>query len=379
MRIRALKKAAMMTAIMFMLPHMAVANEINAKALDLAGQKKFDAALALLSQQDRKTAKGYEHRFLKARILSWAGQYGAARTELDSLMAAYPENPDLRLALGNLEYYQGRFKLAEIQYQRVLSKFPDYEGARRGLENVRKAKMAAAAAANGQETWRIDGSLGLSDFNQDTIAEWDDQFLRVEYKPDSLAYHGSVQRYRRFGTTDIQLQAGLADAVRGGWDWGLEVGVTPDATFRPDLSLGARLGRAISTENNTVLYPNVTYRFDDYDTGSIHSVQPGMIAYLKSGIVLTGRLIVTLQEAEDNQVGWLAQGRIPLTEKLQLNAGYANAPEAINGFAISTQSLFGGLSYKVKDNLDVHLNLARDDRENSFIRSSANVGFTYKR
>lgn len=362
---------------MFMLPHMAVADEINAKALELAGQKKFDAALTLLSQQDTKTAKGYEHRFLKARLLSWAGQYEAARTELDSLMAIDPDNPDLQLTLGNLEYYQGRFKPAEIQYQRVLSKFPNYEDAQRGLENVRKAKMATAK--NSRETWRIDGSLGLSDFNQDAISEWNDQFLRVEYKPDSLAYHGSVQRYKRFGTTDIQLQAGLADAVRGGWDWGLEMGVTPDATFRPDLSLGARLGHAINIENGTVLYPNITYRFDDYDTGSIHSVQPGMIAYLDNGIVLTGRLIVTLQEAEDNQVGWLVQGRIPVTQRLQLNAGYANAPEAINGLAISTQSLFGGLTYKVKDNLDVHLNLARDDRENSFVRSSANVGFTYKR
>ena len=377
MRLRALNKTALLTVLLLTLPHIALANEINAKALELAGQKNFDKALSVLSQQSSDIASGYDHRFLKARILSWAGQYGAARAELDSLMAAYPDNADLQLALGNLEYYQGRLDAAETQYSRVLNKFPNYQDARNGLENVRKAR--AEAAANGQQTWRIDGNLGFSDFNQDEISKWDDQFLRVEYSPNTLAYHGSVQRYKRFGTTDIQFMAGIADAVRGGWDWGLEAGFTPGATFRPELSLGLRGGRAIEMQSGVVFYPNVTYRFDDYDTGSIHNIQPGLTTYLEGGIVLSARLIATLQEAEDNQLGWLIDGRAPLTDRLQLRAGYADAPEAIDGLAISTQSLFGGLSYKVRDDLDVHVNLARDDRENSYVRNSANVGFTYKR
>lgn len=377
MKLKALNKTALLTVLLLTLPHSAIANEINAKALDLAGQKNFDKALSVLSQQSSDIARGYDHRFLKARILSWAGQYGAARAELDSLMAAYPDNADLQLALGNLEYYQGRLGAAETQYSRVLSKFPDYQDARNGLENVRKAR--AEAAANGQQRWRIDGNLGFSDFNQDDISKWDEQFLRVEYSPNTLAYHGSVQRYKRFGTTDIEFKAGIADAIRGGWDWGLEAGFTPNATFRPDLSLGLRGGRAIEMETGTVFYPNVTYRFDDYDTGSIHTFQPGLTTYLDGGIVLSARLIGTFQEDEKDQLGWLIDGRVPLTDRLQLRAGYADAPEAIDGLAISTQSLFGGFSYKVQDDLDVHVNLARDDRENSFVRNSANVGFTYKR
>ena len=366
-----------MTALALLLPQMAAASDINTQALKLAGEKKFDQALLVLSRQDANLASGYEHRFLKVRILSWAGQYGAARAELDSLMTAYPENADLQLALGNLEYYQGRLDAAEKQYSRVLSQAPDYQDARNGLENVRKAR--AEAVANGQGTWRIDGSLGLTDFNQDDISGWNEQFLRAEYSPENLAYHASVQRYKRFGIKDVQLQAGIADAVRGGWDWGLEAGITPSATFRPEWSLGARAGRAIEIQDGTVLYPNVTYRYDDYDTGAIHNIQPGMVVYLDEGIVLTGRMIATLQDSEDDQIGWLIEGRVPVADKLQLRAGYANAPEAIDGLAISTQSLFGGLTYKVQDDLDVHVNLARDDRENSFVRNSANVGFTYRR
>ena len=377
MKIQALKRAAVITTFTLMLPHIAAANDINAQALELAGQQQFDKALSVLSQQNAQLANGYEHRFLKARILSWAGQYSAARSELNGLIAEHPDNADLQLAMGNLEYYQGRLKAAETQYSRVLSQHPNYEDARTGLENVRKAK--SAAVANGQGKWRIDGSLGLSDFNQSDLSDWDDQFLRVEYSPETIAYHASVQRFRRFDATDVQLQGGISDAVRGGWDWGLEAGVTPNETFRPKLSLGARTGRSINLSSGTVLYPNVSYRFDDYDTGSIHNVQPGLIAYLENGIVLTGRLIATFQDNEDDQLGWLAEGRVPVTEKLQLRAGYADAAEAIDGLAISTQSVFGGLTYKVRDDLDVHINLARDDREDIYIRNSANVGFTYKR
>jgi len=113
--------------------------------------------------------------------------------------------------------------------------------------------------------------------------------------------------------------------------------------------------------------------------GGIHSVQPGMTAYLENGIVLTGRLIATLQQSEADQIGWLTEGRLPLTERLQIRAGYANAPEAIDGLAITTQSVFGGMTYKLRDDLDVHVNWGRHDRESSFVRNGANVGFTYKR
>jgi hypothetical protein len=96
-------------------------------------------------------------------------------------------------------------------------------------------------------------------------------------------------------------------------------------------------------------------------------------------MVLNGRLIATFQDDEQDLLGWLVEGRVPVAERLELRAGYADAPEAIDGLAISTQSLFGGLTYALRDDLDIHINLARDDRENSFVRNSANVGFTYKR
>lgn len=353
------------------------ANDINARALELAAEQRFDSALETLSKADAEIKSGYEHRFLKARILSWAGEYDAARRELDGLMREFPDNPDLQLAMGNLEYYQGNLDAAEIQYKTVLNRFPNYQDARQGLENVRKAR--ADAKNNPNYKWRLDGGLGFTDLSQDGAEDWNTQFFRAEYTAGALAYHGSVQRYDRFGETNIQMQAGLSDAVRGGWDWGLEVGFTPDALFRPDFSAGGRLGRAIELPSGAVVYPNISYRYDDYAAGGIHTVQPGLLAYLDDGLVLTGRLIGTFQDAEDDQIGWLVQSRKPVMNNLEFNFGYADAPEAIDGVAISTKSVFGGLTYAFRKDLDLHLNLARDDREGDSVRKSVNVGFTHRR
>ena len=370
------KKVAVAFFMTLMISNPAWANDINARANELAGQQKFDQALALLSQQDSTIAQGYEHRFLKARILSWNGNYSAARTELNALMAQHPNNPDLQLTMGYLEYYQSNLDAAAVQFERVLANHPDYEDARKGLATVREAK---AAALRNKRQWRIDGGIGFSDFDIDELPEWNDQRLRVEYTPDTLSYHAAVQRYERFGLNDVQFEAGIADAVRGGWDWGVHAGFTAGAQFRPSFSAGGRVGRTFKQEGDTVFYPTISYDYDDYDTGVIHTIQPELTTYLREGLVITGRLIATLQTAEEDQLGWLVEARKPVTKRFTVRAGYANAPEALDGLAITTESIFGGVTYKVQDDLDLHLNLARDDREDSFVRNSVNVSFTYKR
>ena len=370
-------KKALLTAIFAISsPNLAWANDVNAQALELASQQNYQQALTLLSQQSASVQSSYEHRFLKGRIQSWAGQYSAAQVELDSLISEFPGNPDVQLALGNLAFYQSDFAAAERNYQAVLDKYPNYQDARNGLNNLRKAQ---SAAEKDKKDWRIDGAVSFTDLTEDGLNSWNNQFLRAEYAPGTLAYSASIQRYDRFGLSDIQLRAGLADAVIGGLDWGIEGGFTPDSDFRPDFSAGGRLGYSLNLENDITVYPNIDYRYDDYALGGIHTVQPGLTTYFDNGISLTGRLIGTFQDAEDDQIGWLIQGHAPVTQKLKLNLGYASAPEAIDGVVIDTESFFGGLSYSVLDDLDIHINLAHDNRAESFSRNSLNVGFTHNR
>jgi len=331
MRYLSFRQALLTATISLMMPSLAWANSVNTQALELANQKNYTQALNLLSRQNATVQAGYEHRFLKGRILSWAGQYEAAQVELDSLIKEYPGNPDVQLVLGNLAFYQSDYAVAEQNYQAIINEYPNYHDARDGLENVRKAR---ASKQNIQKKWRLDGSVSVTDLTQDGLNDWNNQFLRAEYTPSTLAYSASIQRYDRFGLSDVQLRAGLADAVRGGLDWGIEGGFTPDSSFRPDFSAGGRLGYSIELENGIVLYPNIDYRYDDFDIDGIHSIQPGLTAYFDKGVVLTSRLIGTVQSVEDNQLGWLVQGRAPVAEKLELNLGYASAPELFGMISI---------------------------------------------
>jgi len=348
---------------------LAFASSWSSQAMDLAAENKFDQALSVLAAEPVNIQQSYDHRFLKARILSWAGDYQNAENEFETLNRDFPNNADVILAMGNVEYYQGNLKPAEAHYLRVLELAPGYTDARTALENVRRAKSE-------QKNWRIDSGANFYDFEDETVEPWNDQYLRVEYKTDSLAYSLSGQHYDRFGEKDVQIIAGLSDAKRGGLDWGLTAGVTPSASFRPDITAGLNLAYSVETGHGATYYPSANYRYDQFGTGDVHTVQTGLAAYLENGLVLTGDVIGTFQDNGTSDIGWRVSGRYPITDQFEINAGYASAPETIDGMPINTDTLFGGLSYSVTPNTKLHFNLSNHDSEGSFSRNDINVGFT---
>ena len=107
----------------------------------LSAEKKFDDALDALSKlptadQDQDH---YEVVFLHARILSWAGRHEAAEQKFRRLMAKYPDDTDLMVSYGYLQFYQGKNTEAEKAFKRVLEINPDYNDKRKGLIKARKA------------------------------------------------------------------------------------------------------------------------------------------------------------------------------------------------------------------------------------------------
>ena len=341
--------------------------------------KDFDQALELISQKTLVEQNTFDQRFLKARILSWKGDHRAARRALDTLMADFPGNDDVTFASGNLEYYQGNLKKADAIFTDILQRNPNYTDVAVARENVRKAQRTKRPY-----NWRIDGGAGLSSFDETDLNNWNNQYLRAEYAPDNIAYHAKVQNYRRFGQNNVQFEAGIADAKREDWDWGLAAGFTPSADFRPEFHIGGRVGRKIKLDNGPTLVTTLHYRYDQYTEAKIHNISPEVTAYFQNGSRLTGRVINTVQSNESDQTGWLVSGSYPVSKKWTLNGGYAKAPEAvdnpnaINSLVVTTKSIFGGVSYAVSPQLDLHVNVVRDDRQDTYIRNAVNVGFTQK-
>ncbi len=335
--------------------------------------QKFDDALHLMSLQDTEVQNSYDHLFLKGRILSWKGAHRQAKTVLEGLLSDYPGNDDVLLATGSLNYYQGNLNAAEKTFLSILSRTPNRSDALQALENVRKAKRA-----NRPYTWRIDGGAGQSTFEDTDQTNWNNQYLRAEYAPNDIAYHASANRYKRFSVENVQFEGGISSAKRGDWDWGLQAGFTPDALFRPKTHYGGRIGKKLDIENGPTLVATLHYRRDNYTETKIHNISPEVTAYFNNGARLTGRIIGTVQNQEKDQAGWLVNGSYPVADKWKLNAGIARAPEAVNGLVVTTKSLFGGISYEVSPKLDLHLNVARDNREDIYVRNAINVGFTHK-
>lgn len=352
---------------------------IDQKIQSSITKKDFDQALELISQKTLIEQNTFDQRFLKARILSWKGDHRAARRALDTLMADFPGNDDVTFASGNLEYYQGNLKKADAIFTDILQRNPNYTDVAVARENVRKAQRTKRPY-----NWRIDGGAGLSSFDETDLNNWNNQYLRAEYTPDNVAYHAKVQNYRRFGQNNVQFEAGIADAKREDWDWGLAAGFTPSADFRPEFHIGGRVGRKIKLDNGPTLVTTLHYRYDQYTEAKIHNISPEVTAYFQNGSRLTGRVINTVQSNESDQTGWLVSGSYPVSKKWTLNGGYAKAPEAvdnpnaIDSLVVTTKSIFGGVSYAVSPQLDLHVNVVRDDRQDTYIRNAVNVGFTQK-
>lgn len=339
----------------------------------LVEAQRFEEALSLMSQRDVATQNSYDHRFLKGRILSWKGDHRQAREVLNGLMSDYPGNDDVLLASGNLDYYQKKLSAAEDAFTSILSRNPGRSDVLRALENVRKAKRSRRP-----HTWRIDGGVGQSSFEESNLGNWDNQYLRAEYAPKDIAYHASANRYNRFGETNIQFEAGIASAKHGSWDWAAKAGFTPNGTLRPKTHFGGRIGRKVKLENGPAVVATVHYRYDKYTTAKIHNISPEVTTYFQNGARLSGRIIGTVHNLEEDKAGWMVSGSYPVSDKWKFNGGLAHAPEAINGVVITTKSIFGGATYEVSNGLDVHITLARDNRDESYIRNTVNVGFTQR-
>ena len=354
---------------------------VSRDALELAGNQKFEQALSLIDAQPVETRGTYDVQFARARILSWDSQHKAAANAYKDLMSAYPGNPDIENGYAYLEYYRGNYDQADIFFNNILAKYPDYEDARNGL--VRTQAAREEAKRNRGHTWRIDSNIGLSSFDgsngRPDQQDWNDQSLRVEYIPGKIAVSGQAVRYERFGLTDIQLTAGARSNNNSAWDWEIGGGFTPSAEFRPDVTALGRLGHKYKLEGGATLHGSVGYQIDDYDsTGSISTLTPQLMVYLENGAVLTGRVIHSMKKGQSDQTGFLTSALVPLVDRLSARIGYANAPETVNGIVIDTESVFGGFTYELTDTTDIHATYARDDRENTYIRDGFNVGLTQR-
>lgn len=351
------------------------ADDVQFEALKFAEQQNYDAALAILEVAEVQDQETLPRDLLKARLLSWAGRYSEAHELLCKLKSTYPDTPDIDVTFGNLFYYQGKLDPAGQHFANALQIDPAHGDAIAGQERVSKAKEARRIA---NLKWRVDAGGSYSSFEDDAGEDWNEQYINVQRNTGDVAISVGANRYQRFGKTDTEVKIGVDDAKSGGLDWGAQVAVTPDADFRPKASVGGRVGGAIEVTDDIKAYLSLGYKYDQFEDNYVQSAQPELTTYFSNGLELTGKVIVTDQQNEELQTGYLVQGVYPIAETVRLKLGYADAPEVINGQAVNTKTYFGGVSFDINDTLTLHANAARQDRADNITRDDFSVGFTRK-
>jgi len=122
-------------------------SETLAKAQSFAGDKQFLQALATLEQVSQQDQTQYEYRFLRARILTWSGNYVSAGQAYDSLLSDYPNNYDVMVSFGYLEFFRGNLSSAESQFNKVISANPGYLDAYDGLQRTYELRNSSRSVS----------------------------------------------------------------------------------------------------------------------------------------------------------------------------------------------------------------------------------------
>lgn len=368
----------LMTAFAFTLPAIAqdtACEEASLRATQLSAGKDFDGAVNALKDACTGEAATPGSRLQLARILSWAGRYDEAEAQFNAILAEDPDNLDVLVARGSLYYYKGDLDKAAETFQFVLDRSPTYGDAKEGLNRVLDAKAAADDALG--PVWRLDTNYSETEV-EGAQPDWSDFTARGAYRRGNYSYSAQVSQLNRFGLRDTEIILGVDRVARKGTNFSAHVSFTPSADFRADVGAGAGVSHIFDTAWGPVLQAGVRYDYDRFGDSNIHTVTPELIAYFDNGLVLSGRGIGVAQDSLFT-AGWVTQAYVPFGDRLGGTIGYAQAPEVINGIALDTESIFGGLSFKVAEGLSISANYSRDNREAAFDREGFNVGFTFRR
>lgn len=360
------------------------------------------AALAALLwttslQAQQPIADAYD-RAVAARL---RGEPAEAVRLLEPLVAAQPDNPDVRLQLGYAYLALDRLDEAERAFEAALAIAPAYADARIGLARVAQRRgdrtgalreLAALDPANAEVRtlreqieaepaalrWSLDvtGSYAAVDGPQ---PDWKEAAIELRYRPtDRTALAARVEAARRFGVTDVYAEGVVDQAIGERGRVYLLLGGTPDADFRPRWQIGAG-GSVRVRDGGTATVLTLDLRHAEFTTGDVQTVIPGIEQYLFGGRAwLTARWINLFDDNGRHLSGYLVRGDVAASEGLRLFAGFSNAPDTSEGVVIDTRSYFGGLAVALDERITARVTAAFEDSDTGADRTQLGLGLGWR-
>lgn len=309
-----------------------------------------------------------------------AGRHAAALAGFQAALEADPGNLDARLGLGLTLLSLARLDEAETAFETVLVTAPDYVDARLGLAQVARRRgdptearrqltlverlapdrddVRTLAAALDEPVWRIDLDVSRSRLSQG-LAAWSSERVAATRRLDDRTFAGfSVERTERFDDADVYLE-GQLDRRWGPVSAYIAIGGAPEADYRPERAL--RVGGTMSL--GLGMGATIDAGVARYPTGTVHNIQPGLIAGLASDrLVFAARWIQVWDEQDRNRSGYGVRATAALTDRSRLTLSYADAPESSEGVTVDVRATGIGLEVDLMDRVTGRMTVIQEDR-----------------
>jgi len=364
----------------------------SSQSFDKAGHF-FDRALAIEPGL-------LDARLGKARLAIWQGDTPRARALIDGVLAAAPNNVEALGLDGRIALLEGDHRRAGQSFQRVLALEPRNAEALVGIGDVRRAEgddetarqayTQALAVEPGSadieqrltvpppRKWRLDIGSEVSDLTNG-LGDWTDSSAGLAYRlSPRTTISGHTRLATRFGHTDVQLEGRIDQAFTPAFSAYALAAVTPDADFLARYSVGAGASWQVVAPAKAFgpLSLNIDARYDDFADTSVTSIQPWIQGYVFDGRVgLSARWVHAQDNTGTRADGYVLRADLAVTQRFNVFAGYADAPEIDDGALIPTRTVFGGISFDVSDPLTLRASIAHEQRP-TFDRNIFGLGLT---
>lgn len=324
-----------------------------------------------------------------------AGRPEVAEPKLRQVLAQRPDDVDARLNLGLSLLALGRLAEAEAEFERVLVVAPDYADARLGLARARQrrgdvegARQAAGdllrrspdniearalADSLAPRPWRLDVDATYSDLSAG-LDPWRETRIGLTRRVDSRWTVGAaIEHTERFGDRDTFLEARLDHAWSSGGGY-VALGGTPDADYRPEVSLRFGVSQAVAPR----LALSADASIAQFRSGTVSSLQSGMTwRAVPERLALTARWINVWDERDERSGGFAVQGDLTLTDRLRTRLVYADAPETSEGVVTDVRGWSAGAEYDLNARISVRGALLFEDR-GAYDRTGGGLGLAWR-
>ena len=226
--------------------------------------------------------------------------------------------------------------------------------------------------------WRLDVGNEVSDLTNG-LGDWTDSSAGLAYRlSPRTTISGHARLATRFGYTDVQIEGRIDQAFTPAFSAYALAAATPDADFLARYSIGAGASWQVVAPAKAFgpLSFNIDARYDDFADTSVTSIQPWVQGYILDGrLGLSARWVHAQDDIGTRADGYVLRADLAVTPRLNVFAGYADAPEIDDGALIPTRSVFGGISFDVSDTLTLHASAAHEQRP-TFDRNIFGLGLT---